>query len=156
MPKPVKLAKGKEFTFASVRGGGQPPKYPWDEWFNGELLLLEQSVGTKDESGVITEIAKGGKRDYELNTDQMPGKIKVSARRKYKVVQISRLDPDGKRLVDSLIIRARDMTPEERTAEDLQRAEEEQERAAKKAEKKAAKANPAPTATVQQETTDAA
>jgi hypothetical protein len=45
-------------------------------------------------------------------------------RLRYKVVQISRLDADGHRLDNALIIKARDMTAVERVAEDLKRAEE--------------------------------
>lgn len=132
MPKAVKLAKGKEFHFKAA-GGGQPSKYNWDEWFNGSLLMLERSVVEKDAQGndvkdandkpVVTE-----KRDYDVETNFMPGKLKAAARKRYKVVQISRLDPDGNRLVDALIIKARDMDANERAAEDLLRAEEKEAR----------------------------
>jgi hypothetical protein len=135
--KKVKLAKGREFTFAAPkRGGGPEPKYPWEEWFSGELLLLEQSVGQADDKGNITTISE--KRDYECPTTQMLSKIKAAARRSYKVVQISRKDVDGKPLGEALIIKARPMTDEERQAEDALRIEE-KAKAAKA--KKAAEAN---------------
>lgn len=129
MAKPIKLKKGEEFDFGSASGGGGGGKYPWDEWFNGDLWLLERSSGTEDEKGTITTVSD--KRDYEVPTDAMPPKIKTAARRRYKICQVSRRDKDGNRLVESLIIRARDMTAEERDAEDLKRAEEKE---AKKAE----------------------
>ena len=115
MSKQVKMAKGKEFTFAPTGGGVS--KYPWEQWFNGDLLLLEQDA--VNEAGETVH-----KRDYEVATDAMPPKIKTAARRRYKVVQISRKDADGHKLGEAIIIKARDMTPEERTTEDLLRAEE--------------------------------
>jgi hypothetical protein len=128
MPKAIKLGKNKEFNFAT--SAAAVSKYPWDDWFNGQLLLLEQSEGTKDDKGTVTAITE--KKDYEVATDAMPAKLKTAARRRYKVVQISRKDADGNRLQDSLIIRARDMTDEERQAEDLLRAEEKAELAARR------------------------
>ncbi len=121
MAHQVKLKKGQEFTFTSG-GGGQASKYPWDEWFSGNLLLIERSTGTEDEKGTITTVTE--KRDYEVATDAMPAKLKTAARRRYKVVQISRKDADGNKLGNGLIIKARDMTAEERQAEDILRAEE--------------------------------
>ncbi len=142
MAKGVKLGKGKEFTFETTSAGGQPLKYPWGEWFDPDpklypsgLVWLERSSGTENDKGTITTIEE--KRDYEVPTDAMPPKIKTAARKRYKVVQISRKDADGNRLEDSLIIRARDMTAEERVAEDILRAEE-------KAAKKDAESNGLP------------
>lgn len=123
MAKQVKMAKGKEFTFKSAGSAGTPAKYPWDAWFNGDLLLLEKD--TVDAEGKTTH-----KKDYDVPTNSMPGKIKSAARKRYKIVQISRLDADGNKLGDALIIRARDMTAEERQAEDVLRAEEKAERKA--------------------------
>ena len=122
MAKPVKLKKGQEFTFASAGGGAAQSKYPWDEWFKGDILLLEQSVGTADEKGTITTVTE--KRDFDVAVDSMPAKIKTAARRRYKVVQISRKDADGAKLDSGLIIKARDMTADEKVAEDTLRAEE--------------------------------
>jgi hypothetical protein len=119
MAKPVKLAKGKEFTFKKV-SRGSVSKYPWDEWFTGELWLLEKDVTTAD--------GKVSKRDYDVPTNTMPAKIITAARKRYKVVEISWLDADGHKLQNSLIIRSRDMTPEERSFEDALRAEEKDER----------------------------
>ena len=116
MAKQIKLSKGKEFTFTSG-GGGQSTKYPWDEWFSGTLLLLERSTVAED--GTVIEA-----KDFDVERDAMPAKIKTAARRRYKVVQISKKDTDGNKLIDALIIKARDMTPDERAAEDLERAEE--------------------------------
>ena len=121
MAKPVKLGKGREFTFKVAKGGGES-KYDWDAWLNGDLLLLEQSTGDKDEKGTV--IAIDTKKDYEVDTDAMPPKLKTAGRRRYKVVQISRMDADGHRLAGAIIIKARDMDDGERTAEDLKRAEE--------------------------------
>lgn len=116
MAKPIKLAKNKEFTFKSG-GGGTASKYDWNSWFDGQLWQLTKT----------TEAEKG---DFDVDVDAMPPKIKTAARRRYKVVQISRLDADGVKLTDAVIIKARDMTPEEHTAEDLKRAEEKAARAA--------------------------
>ena len=128
MATKVKLAKGKEFTFAKAAGGES--KYPWDEWLNGDLLLLERS--DVDAEG---ELVPGGtKRDFEVERDAMPGKLKTAARRRYKKVQISKRDADGNKIDnDGLIIRARDMTPDERADEDVLRAEEKEANAARRA-----------------------
>lgn len=144
MAKQVKLGKGKEFVFKAA--GGQASRYPWNEWFNGDLLLLERSTveptGQLDEKGK-PKVRVTHKRDYDVETDAMPGKLKGAARRAYKVIQISRRDADGNKLGESLIIRARDMTADERVAEDLKRAEEKAAREAKDAEGKAAATAPA-------------
>jgi hypothetical protein len=98
--------KGTEILI-KVRGAvGGGTKYPWAEWFNGTLWLIEKGA------------------DYTVETDKMPGKLKKEARRLYKIVQISHRDADGNKLADSLIIRAHDMTAAERVAEDLRRAEQ--------------------------------
>ena len=120
MAKQVKLAKGKEFTFKSGKGAEQ--KYPWSEWLNGDLLLLEQSEGGKDEHGTVTTITK--KKDFEVDPQAMRGKCKTAARKRYKVCQISFRDADGQKLEGSVIIRGRDMTQDERASEDMLRAEE--------------------------------
>ena len=127
--KSVKVGKGKEFVFAPTSGGGQALKYAWDEWFNPDpkafpngLVYLERSTGTENEKGAIVDVSE--KRDFEVSVEAMPPKIKTAARKRYKVVQISRLDADGNKLEDALIIRARDMTAEERVEEDQLRAEE--------------------------------
>lgn len=136
MPKQVKLRKGQEFTFAASKGGAQS-KYDWDSWLNGDLLLLERSSGTEDDTGTIVTVTE--KRDFEVPTNSMPGKLKMAARKRYKVVQVSKKDADGKPLENGgLIIKARDMTPEERVEEDKQRAEEKEALSVKRAEKKAA------------------
>ena len=126
MAKQVKLTKNREFQFKSASAGAGG-KYPWDEWFDGTLLLLERS--DVDENDDLTP--GGTKRDYEVDTNAMPPKIKTAARRRYKVVQISRRDADGNQLGEAVIIRARDMTADERVAEDILRAEEKAERKAK-------------------------
>ena len=143
MASKVKLGKGKEFTFAPA-GGGPASKYPWEEWLNGDLLLLERSVGTEDDKGTIVNITE--KKDYEVATDAMPAKLKTAARRRYKVVQISRRDYDGNRLDNGLIIQARDMTADERQAEDLLRAEEKDALKARKA-KEGTNGQPTPAGT---------
>lgn len=135
MAKQVKLQKGKEFEFKATTKGGES-KYPWAEWLNGELLMLEQSLGTKDDKGTVVTIEPKGKRDYEVDTNLMPAKVKFAARKQYKVVQISRLDADGKKLKDSLIIRARPMTDAERDDEDLLRAEDREVAIARRAKLK--------------------
>ncbi len=145
MAKAVKLAKGREFSFKSAVGGAATAsKYPWDDWFNGDLLLIERDVleptGEQDAEGNPVLRVKQ-KRDFDVEVNAIPGKIKTAARKRYKVVQVSRLDADGKKLADSLIIRARDMTADERDAEDLLRAEEKSEADARRAAKKAASGN---------------
>lgn len=134
MPQKIKLKKGEEFKFGGATG--QPSKYPWDEWFTGELLLLERSDVDKD--GNVT----GEKRDFDCEVDALPGKIKAAARRRYQVVQISRRDADGKKLENGLIIRSRPMTDEEKQAEDVRRAEEREAR--KEKDKQDAGTNGAP------------
>ena len=140
MAKKVKLAKGQDFNFASKATGGGA-KYPWDEWFNGDLLLLERSEGPENDKGTILDGQETTKRDYGVPRNAMFPKIKTAARRRYKIVQTSSRDADGNKLPNGgIIIRARDMTPDERMAEDQLRAEE---KAAAEAEKAAAKATPA-------------
>lgn len=121
MPKKVSMPKGQKFEFKQGKTGAET-KYDWDAWFNGDLLMLEQSEGTKDDKGTVVTVT--AKKDYEVDTNAMPAKIKTAARRRYKVVQISRVDPHGAKLKDALIIKARDMDDTEKAAEDLLRAEE--------------------------------
>lgn len=136
MPKPVKLKKNQEFTFSKTSSAVS--KYDWDGWFSGELLMLERS--DVDADGNL--IDGGEKRDYEVATEAMIPKIKTAARKRYKIVQVSRKDADGNKLENALIIRARDMSPEERVEEDKTRAEE---KAAKQEAKQKAEANGTPT-----------
>ena len=136
MAKELKLGKGKDFTFPAPGKGGGEAKYPWDAWLDGKLLLLEQSEGTVNEKGTVEAIT--AKKDYEVDTNGMIPKLKSAARRRYKVVQISRLDAEGKKLRNALIIRARDMTPSERDDEDLLRVEEKDANDARKRARKAA------------------
>jgi hypothetical protein len=126
MATKVKMAKGKEFEFAPATGGFAT-KYPWDQWLNGDLLLLERSEGPENSKGTIEQPTVT--RDYGVPNNAMHPKLQTAARRRYKVVNISRRDADGARLKDSLIIRARDMTPDERATEDILRAEEKAARA---------------------------
>lgn len=139
MAKPIKLSKGKEFNFGKT---GVTTKYPWTEWFNGDLLMIEHSDIDSASGAVIA------KKDYDVPTDAMPPKIKTAARKRYKICMISRHDADGVKLNDALIIRARDMTADERQAEDLKRAEE-------KAALAAAAAAPGPLAVQHEDTEDA-
>lgn len=132
MAKQVKLGKGKEFSFKTTKSGGES-KYDWDGWLNGDLLLLEQSEGDKDDKGTVINITV--KKDYEVDTNAMPPKLKVAARKRYKVVQISRLDADGHKLKNALIIKARDMDANERDAEDVQREIDKENLAQRKAGK---------------------
>lgn len=133
MAKLVKVPKGKEFQFKPSRSGGGNGKYNWDEWLNGQTWMLEQSVGDKNDIGGVENVTE--KRDYDIPTNYMPAKLKLAARKQYKVVQISRTDIDGERLKDALIIKARDMDADERAGEDLLRAEEKSQAEAKKASK---------------------
>jgi len=114
MPKVFKLPKGKTFEFKKASGGGEP-KYPWDAMFTGDLVLIEKGT------------------DYTVETDDMPPKIKTAARKRYKIVSISKIDHDGNKLVDSLIVQARPMTDEERVVEDAKRAQEKIAKAERKA-----------------------
>lgn len=127
MPKAVKLPKNKEFTFRPAGGGGGVSKYDWDGWFAPDpvkyptgLIMIERSV--YDGGGSLKE-----KRDYDVPTDSMLPKIKTAARRRYKVVQVSRLDADGNKLVDALILKGRDMMADERIEENRKRAAEKAE-----------------------------
>lgn len=125
MAQKVKLPKGKEFQFPTARVGTFAAKYPWDEWFNGDLLLLERSEGPENEKGTVIEGQETVKRDYNVPTNAMFPKIKTAARRRYKVVQTSRRDHEGNKLPNGgIIIKGRDMTAEERAEEDMLRAEE--------------------------------
>lgn len=137
MAKLVKVPKNKEFHFRpSTRGNVS--KYNWDEWFDGQTWMLEQSKGEKDSTDTVVVVEEKG--DYDIPTAWMPGKLKLAARKKYKVVQVSRFDANGDKLQDAVIIRARDMSEEERAQEDALRAEEEEKKAVKRAEKRAEKA----------------
>lgn len=121
MAQKVKLHKGKEFVFREPVAGGTP-KYPWDEWFDGTLWMLERSDGPENEKGTIEHPTEA--RDFGVPVNAMVPKLHTAARRRYKVVQISRFDAEGNRLKNALIIKARDMTPDERVAEDQLRAKE--------------------------------
>lgn len=136
MATKYKMPRGKEFVFKPAKFGADT-RYEWDTWFNGELWLLEQSEGVKDEDGTVVEVTH--KKDYEIRTNWMPAKIKLAARKRYKVVQLSRLDADGNKLGDAIILKARDMDEQERAEEDRLRVEEKAEFKRKKAEKKAAR-----------------
>lgn len=132
MATKVKLPKGREFQF---RAATAQSKYPWADWLNGDLLLLEQSEGEKDEAGKVTTIRV--KKDFEVDPQAMRGKVKFAGRKLYKHVDVSFRDADGNKLKDALIIRARDMTPDERLEEDQLRAEEKEINAERRAAKKA-------------------
>lgn len=114
MPKVFKFTKGKSVeNLRQHKGGGSgTSKYPWDTIFDGNPNVI-----TKGE-------------DYTVETDAMGPKIKTAARRRYKTVEIFTKDPDGNKLTDQLIVIASDMTPEQRQAEDVKRAEEKAKRQA--------------------------
>lgn len=129
MPKVAKVKKGIDYKHGGNRG--HSTKYPWDEWFaeseriwqqEGKLYILCRGEGAENDKGTIVSPTKVG--DYYVPNDAMPPKIKTAARRRYKIVTVDRVGPDGERLKDELVILARDMTAEERTAEDMKRAEE--------------------------------
>lgn len=130
MAQKVHLKKGKEFQFKERPAGGEL-KYPWDEWFDGSLYLIERSSGPENEKGTIESPTEA--RDFGVSVNAMVPKLHTAARRRYKVVQISRHDADGNHLKVShphgaLIIKARDMNEEERAEENLLREEEKQQR----------------------------
>lgn len=131
MAQKIKLGKGKEFHFKERAVGGVL-KYPWDEWFDGSLYLLERSEGPENEKGTIESPTVP--KDFGVSVNAMVPKLHTAARRRYKVVQISREDADGARLKNALIIRARDMTDEEKVAEDVLRAEEKEAAKLRRAE----------------------
>lgn len=138
MPKPVKLGKGREFEFKSAKPGSES-KYDWASWFNPDpakfpngLVMLVQSTGKKDAKGTVVEVDEKG--DYDIDTNGMVPKLKNAARRFYKNIKVSRFGPDGEKLEGALIFKVSDMTSEERTAEDVLRAEE-KEAAADRREK---------------------
>ena len=93
MAKPIKLSKNREFTFAPTAGRGQESKYPWDEWLNGSLLLLERSTGVEGPKGTIEDITE--KRDYEVPTGHMPPKLMANnlVCHPYRFDQLFQIDP---------------------------------------------------------------
>lgn len=126
-----KEAKGFEFRFASGqnRSGAFAAKYPWDEWFDGELWLLERHDGPANNKGTIEQPTTV--RDYGVPVDAMFPKTKTAARHRYKIVQLSKRGDDGQLLPNGgIYVKAREMTADERAEEDMLRAEE---KAAKKA-----------------------
>jgi hypothetical protein len=144
MAHKVKLAKNKTFEFKSRAVGGTV-KYPWDEWFDGNLYLLERHTdGAENEKGTIETPTEEGKRDFGVSVNAMVPKLHTAARRRYKVVQISRENEHGHRIKGGLIIQARDMTEEERAAEDALRAEEKEAAKLRRAEASAEGRQPEP------------
>lgn len=141
MATKLKLGKGKEFHFEERAVGGVP-KYPWDEWFDGNLYLIERSVGPENEKGTIVVPTEA--KDFGVSVNAMVPKIHTAARRRFKVCQISRKDQDGNRLKDALIIKARDMSDEERAAEEQLRAEEKEAAKAKRSETSSGGQEPEP------------
>lgn len=123
MPKAVKLGKGKEITFDSIGNGATFERvYDWKSWLNpdpkqfpGGYVLLEQSLGEKDDKGNVVKVTE--KRDFNVSMFTMIGAIIGAARRNFKHVDISRRDADGEKLVNAVIIRARDMTEDEKFLE---------------------------------------
>jgi hypothetical protein len=116
--KAFKFNKGKSVEDLKKHkgAGGGVSKYKWDAMFAEPCIITQGD-------------------DYEVETDAMLPKIKTAARRRYKVVEVyktdaegvklvGRVDKDGKAIHDQLILIPRDMTPDERTAEDAKRAEE--------------------------------
>lgn len=126
-------------AFKGGHGGGGSHPYKWDEWFSGDLVLLERSEGPENEKGTIE--APVTMRDYGVPQDAMFPKTKTAARRRYKVVFLAKREYnaktgmfDGAKLENGgIILQARDMTPDERVAEDILRAEEKEKLKAKKA-----------------------
>lgn len=99
---------------------------PWDEWFAPECGA-EGLPLHGDGSSPLWELEQDTpteKRDYSVDTNAMVAKVKRAARKRYKVVQISRTDADGNGLINSIIVQARNMTADERLGEDILRAEE--------------------------------
>lgn len=126
MAREFKMPKGAKLTKAAG-GGGFTAKYSWDEWFSGKpaLVLIERSSGPENDKGTVEDHAATTKRDYGVPVNAMPPKIHTAARRRYKVVDVFRRDHTGAKLEhNGLILQPRDMTPDERQAEDLLRAEE--------------------------------
>jgi hypothetical protein len=147
MAREFKLPKGAKLVKKVI---GQSAKYPWEEWFavedgtgklgkdkqgnplhekgQGKLLIIERSSGKENDKGTVVEVTE--KRDYEVPRDAMPPKIKTAARRRYKVVDVYKRDHTNTTLPNGgLLIQARDMTAEEKVAEDILRAEEKAKRA---------------------------
>lgn len=129
LPKGAKLQKSAGAAVAS--------RYDWDGILNGRLNLIERSdVNTDGEL-----VAGGQKRDFEVERDAMPGKIKKAARGRYKEVDIYKRDHTGAKLEnDGLLVQARDMTDAERAGEDLLRAEEREEAKERRTKDKAKRA----------------
>lgn len=137
MPKHVKVGKGKEFVFKSGREGrARESQYDWDSWFNGDLLLIEQSEGEKDAKGAVVSV--GVKKDFDEPINKMVFKTRLAARQRYKHLDVSRYDSDNNRLDNAFVIRARDMSDEERAQEDERREEVRAANRARKKQKEAA------------------
>ncbi len=119
---------GTEIVLQVRRAGAT--RYPWDEWFAPELNEEGTQVHEDGRSPLwllerdVTVDEKIQERDFDVKVEAMPKKLETAARERYKVVQYSFNDPDGNKLIDSLIIQARDMTADERSAEDLRRAKQ--------------------------------
>lgn len=148
MAKPVKLGKGKVFTFKSA---GSKSKYPWDKLCNpdedkfpGGLVLLEQDEGEKDpKTGTVVNVTK--KNDFNMTVDLMINRVRVESRKRYKVAQFSRYDADGNRLENSFIYKVRDMTFDEKHIEDVRRSEVKLRKIREKEAEEAEANEPAPT-----------
>ena len=89
MAKPVKLGKGKTFTFASPKGGGQSSKYPWDEWLDGKVHRLARWVDFETSATNFVVLARS-----KAYTVRYPFPVSVS--RTYDEVTIQAMRPlDG-------------------------------------------------------------
>lgn len=119
MAEIVKLTKSDVSAIAKAkadRNGGQV--YPWKEWFDGQARILRE--GDRDDNNKL--IPGGDPRDFLQPSAYMPAKFKTAARAHYKVLEVlSTVLPDGTKLKNAYLLKARDMNPQERTAEDAQR-----------------------------------
>ncbi len=120
MAQKIKLRKGQDFIFKSGKRGGSESIYDWNTWLNGELIMLEQSTGEKGDKGeIVGEPTE--KKDYTVSTNEMIAKTKSAGKRRYKNVQVSRYDVEGKQLGNGFIMQASDMNNNERIQEDARR-----------------------------------
>ncbi len=115
------MPEGKVFDFGHKGESTRQNIYPWGEWLDGTLWLLERSEGPANEKGTILPGTETTKRHYGVPTLHMVAKVKLAATKAYKIAQVSRYGPDGTKLADGFVMQARPMTPEERVEEDKQR-----------------------------------
>ena len=112
MAEKITLAEGEVFAFST--GGSRASNYPWDQWFDGgiwEISAAEWGMTDTDRGP-----AKVDRQGFKL-------KARSAAWRRDVVVEFSDKDRWGHPLTDSVVLRARDMSPDELVENERRRAE---------------------------------